>query len=145
MGDHWGEAIWQVTFGELALRAGDLPQVVIRAREALQQFLTLGTSVDSAIALELLALAAGGAGKKRRAARLLGAAAAVRILVGAPLAEAGGEDIAQAAAAARAALGEEAWAEAYAAGLALSLEEAVAEAADEDGGEAGERDGGPGA
>jgi tetratricopeptide (TPR) repeat protein len=132
LGDHWGEAIWQVTLGELALRAGDLTQAVIREREALKQFLTLGTSVDVPIALELLALAAGGVGKKARAARLLGAAASVRVVVGAPLAAADHEDIEREMAAGRAALGEEAWAAAYAVGRALSLEEAVAEAVDED-------------
>jgi predicted ATPase/class 3 adenylate cyclase len=133
IGDQWGEAIWQTTLGELALRAGDLTQAVILEREALKRFVTLGTSIDMVIALELLAMAAGAAGKYGLSARLFGAATSARIQVGAPLAEEARKEMEQAAASARAALGEDAWEEAFAVGRALALEEAIAEALGDEG------------
>ena len=78
--------------------------------------------------LEQLAATAGVAGQGARAARLLGAAAALREALGAPQPPQERTDTEQAVAPARAALGEEAWAAAYAAGRALTLEQAIAEA-----------------
>jgi hypothetical protein len=78
------------------------------------------------VALEHLASTAGAAGQGTRAARLLGAAAA-RETMGAPQPPDEQEDTEAAVAAERAALGEEAWAAAYAAGQALTLEQAIAE------------------
>jgi predicted ATPase/class 3 adenylate cyclase/transcriptional regulator with XRE-family HTH domain len=63
-----------------------------------------------------------------RAARLLGATAALRKTLGAPDLSPEREAARAYRASARAALGEEAWAAAFAAGQALSLEEAIAEA-----------------
>jgi DNA-binding NarL/FixJ family response regulator len=86
--------------------------------------------------LEALATVAAGRGQgaagARRATRLLGAAAAARQRIGAPLPPVdrpGHEATMQAA---RAALGERAFAAAWAMGQALGLEEAVAEALAED-------------
>ena len=78
--------------------------------------------------LELLASTAGVAGQGERAARLLGASATQREVLGAPQPPQEQADVKQAVARARAALGEEAWAVAFAAGEALSLGEAIAEA-----------------
>jgi hypothetical protein len=90
------------------------------------------------VGLENLALTAAAAGKgaqAERAARLLGAAAALSEAIGAPQVLRGQEETERTVAPARAALGEEAWAAAFAAGQALSLEEAIAEALKEtDGG-----------
>jgi len=71
------------------------------------------------------------AGQGARAARLLGAATAVREALGAPLPAHEQADVERFVAAGRAALGEEQWALALAAGRALSLNEAIAEALDE--------------
>jgi hypothetical protein len=69
-----------------------------------------------------------------QAARLLGAVVALRNNLGSPPRARGlwSPDTDAVAAAARAALGEERWAAAFAAGKALSLEEAVAEALDDE-------------
>ena len=75
---------------------------------------------------------AGAAGAGERAARLLGAAA-LREMLGVPLPSVDWTEVEQAVAAARATLSEEAWAAAFAAGLTLSLEAAVAEALGETG------------
>jgi TPP-dependent trihydroxycyclohexane-1,2-dione (THcHDO) dehydratase len=75
-----------------------------------------------------MASTAGVAGHGVRAARLLGAAMAQREALEAPQPANEQADVAQAVATARAALGEEAWAAAFAAGRALTLEEALAEA-----------------
>ena len=77
--------------------------------------------------LEALAAVAAGPAPAR-AARLLGAAAAARRALGAPPPPIRRPDLAAAEGAARAALGAPAYAAARAAGAALSLEQAAAEA-----------------
>jgi hypothetical protein len=69
-------------------------------------------------------------GRPERAARLLGASAALRDDMGAPLAPTSRADHDHAANAARAALGEDAFAAAWAVGHAMSLEEAITDALD---------------
>ncbi len=81
-------------------------------------------------ALEELAMTAAAAGQAERAARLLGAEATLHETIGIPILPAEQAGIEEAAAPARAALGEEAWVAAYAAGQAMTLEEAIAEALD---------------
>ena len=68
------------------------------------------------------------AGQGERAARLLGAASALREALGAPQPAQDKADVEQAVVDARAALGEAAWAAAFAAGQAMMLQEAIAEA-----------------
>ncbi|MBF6592054.1 MAG: hypothetical protein IVW57_16215 [Ktedonobacterales bacterium] len=68
------------------------------------------------------------AGRGARAARLLGTAAVLREELGTPQPAGERADVDRAVAAARAALGEEAWAAAFAAGQALTRERAIAEA-----------------
>jgi len=101
-------------------------------REALALARDLGDLHLCAQGLENLATSAGAAGLGARAARLLGAAATLRETIGAaqPLPEQ--TDTEQAVAVARAALGEEAWVATFAAGRALALEEAIAEALGEE-------------
>jgi hypothetical protein len=72
--------------------------------------------------------AAATAVQAERAARLLGAAAALRERVGAPLRPRRRAHVERAAAPARAVLGEERWAAAFAAGRAMTQQEAIAEA-----------------
>ena len=112
----------------MARRRGEVAEAEALQREALALYQELGDQRGCARGLEELASTAGVAGQGERAARLLGAAAAVRETIGAPQPPQEQTDVEQAVAAARAALGEEAWAAAYAAGRALSLEQAIAEA-----------------
>jgi hypothetical protein len=77
-------------------------------------------------------MAAAGTGWAERAARLLGAAAAAREATGALLPPVEQPDHDATVQAARVALGEAAFATAWAAGQALTLDEAVAEALAED-------------
>jgi hypothetical protein len=71
---------------------------------------------------------AGVGGEGEQAARLLGAAAAVRERLGAPQLPDDRQELEQLVASAREALGKPAWTAAFTAGSALSLEAAVAEA-----------------
>jgi hypothetical protein len=114
--------------GWVARKRGAVAQAVALTREALAVAWELGDPRRCADALEYLAAAAGVAGQGARAARLWGAAAAVRETLGAPLISDDQADLEQAATPARVALGETAWAAAFAAGHALSLSAAVAEA-----------------
>jgi non-specific serine/threonine protein kinase len=115
---------------DVARLQGDLTAAEALGREQLLVWWRLHAPIYIAQALENLALTAAAAGegtRAERAARLLGAATALREQVGAPRRRPWQADTA------RAALGEEAWAVAFAAGRALALEEAVAEALGEDG------------
>lgn len=67
-------------------------------------------------------------GDAERAARLCGAAAALRAVIGVQLPAAGRSKFDQITASARVALGEEAFSAAWTAGQALTLDKAVAEA-----------------
>jgi predicted ATPase/class 3 adenylate cyclase len=110
---------------------GDLVGAESLAREQLLVQQRLGTTGYLASGLEELALTAAataGGARAERAARLLGAAAALRERVGIPQDPRQPAEIERAAASARAALGEDTWEAAFAAGRALPLEEAIAEA-----------------
>ena len=76
--------------------------------------------------LEYLARVAGGLGQPERAARLFGAAEALREAIGAPLPPSGRDDHEREVAAARAHLDEHAFVQALAEGQAMSLEQAIA-------------------
>jgi hypothetical protein len=89
---------------------GEVAQALTLGREGLALVRDVGDLRFCAAALDLLAGTAGMAGQGRRAARLLGAVAAVRTV-----------------------LGEDAWMVAYVAGHALTPEQAITEALDEAG------------
>jgi non-specific serine/threonine protein kinase len=118
----------------VALRQGEVARAEALGREALALYWELGDPRRCAVGLEGLASAAGMAGLGVRAARLLGAAAAVREALGTPQPPQEREEVEQATDEARSSLGEAAWAAALAAGRALTLEQAVAEALGDDGG-----------
>ena len=107
--------------GNIARERGEVDQAEVLGREALTLYWELGNPSRCMMALESLAVVRRG----EQSARLLGAVAALRETIGASLSEQGDE---QAVAGARVALGEETWAAAFAAGKALSLEQAIAEA-----------------
>jgi predicted ATPase len=116
----------------VALRQGEVDKAEALGREALALYWELADQRRCAVGLEELASSAGMAGLSERAARLLGAASALREALGTPQPPQEQAETEQATAAARSTLGEAAWAAAFAAGRALPLEQAIAEALDED-------------
>jgi non-specific serine/threonine protein kinase len=109
------------------LEQGAYERAAVLAAESLAINWRVGTQGVSS-SLEQLAHAAAGRGQPARAARLFGAAAAYRAVVGAPFASVQQGRYEQGIAAVRAELGDAAFAAAWAAGAALPLGEAVAEA-----------------
>ncbi|MFD7321141.1 BTAD domain-containing putative transcriptional regulator [Streptomyces sp. NPDC059875] len=107
---------------------GDAEAALALHEEGYATALTTGDPRAVALALEGLAGAGALAGGAVGAAVLLGAAAALRASTGAPLPAAERGDVERVAAAARGALGEEAFEVAHARGGGLSPEAAVAEA-----------------
>src|SRR5262249_37376633 len=128
VGDRGNVAACLLSLGWVARMRGEVAQAEALERETLALAWELGDPHRCAEALEQLATTAGAAGQGKRAARLLGVATALRETLGAPQPQPDQTDTEQAVAAARAALGEVRWAAAYAAGRALPLEEAIAEA-----------------
>ena len=116
----------------VAIRQGEVARADTLGREALALYWELGDPRRCAVGLEALANAAGMAGLGERAARLLGAAAALREALGTPQPFQEREETEQATAAARSTLGAAVWAAALAAGRALTLAQAIAEALDEE-------------
>jgi predicted ATPase/class 3 adenylate cyclase len=114
--------------GEVARRKGETRQAAELQREALALDQQHGHLRGCAEGLEHLACTAGAAGQGARAARLLGAALALRETLGATRPAYQRAETKQAVAGVRAALGEAAWAAAFAAGQSLSSEDAIAEA-----------------
>jgi predicted ATPase/transcriptional regulator with XRE-family HTH domain len=113
---------------DMARRRGDLTRAERLGREQLSAWRRLGVrGYLAARGLENLALISATVGDGARAARLWGAAAALCERMGAPPQLWRRVETEQAVAAARATLGEEAWAAAFAAGQVLSLDEAMAE------------------
>jgi hypothetical protein len=117
-----------MSLGWVATHRGELKQATALEREALRLFWALGNKRRCAEAFESLAMTAAVAGEAQWSARLLGVVAGVRETIGAPQSEALRKDMDQTVVGAQVALGEETWAAAFAAGQALSLEEAIAEA-----------------
>jgi non-specific serine/threonine protein kinase len=114
--------------GNVARRQGDLQRAAVLHRQALELKRGLGYRRQIAITLEDLAALAVVEGRMEWAARLLGAATELRATIGSPQPVPEWKVSEQTAMAARAKLGEEAWAAAFAAGRALLLEQAIEEA-----------------
>jgi predicted ATPase len=120
-------------------RQGDLPQSFQFLREALTVLRDIGERawpVYGVVEWPLLAMVGtlAAAGRGEQAARLLGAAEALLETLGFPLSDFDRADIEATVPPARVALGEGAWAAAFAAGQALTLEEAINEALETSGG-----------
>ncbi len=113
--------------GNVARRQGNLPKAEALYRESLELVQQPGDPRAIAECLEgLVSVAASGDGV--RAARLLGASQAVRDVIGAPQPPNEWADLEATLHVARAAIGDDAWAAALAAGRALTLQQAVKEA-----------------
>ena len=118
--------------GMVLLGTGEVARGAALLRESLATCWRVGARWEMAECLEGLAASAVAAGQPLRAIRLLGAAAALREALGAPVPPVerpGHEATVQAA---RTALGEEAFLAAWAEGQALSVEQVVAEALTEE-------------
>jgi hypothetical protein len=114
--------------GDVFLTRGDSTRAGVLYREGLTLAARIGQNQAVADGLRRLAGLAGAAGQGTRAARLFGAADMLRTVMGTPIPPAEREGYDRDVDAARAALGEEAFAAAWEAGQALSPEEAIAEA-----------------
>jgi predicted ATPase/class 3 adenylate cyclase/Tfp pilus assembly protein PilF len=130
-GDRFRSASCLMSLGWVAAHQGDFTRALSLGREALTLFWALGNERRTAEALESLAMTIGAAGGGERAARLLGATTAQREIIGAPPSTTLWRDVERMVAPARARMGEERWAAAFAAGRALTLEEAIDGALDE--------------
>jgi predicted ATPase/class 3 adenylate cyclase len=119
--------------GNLALLEGDHAQAAARFAEGLALAQEVGRPHWVALGLVGMAAVAGARGQPERAARLLGAAAALREATGATLDAADRATHDCAAGAAQAAVGAAAFAAAWQAGRAMPLADAVASALEEPG------------
>ena len=132
----WSIAVYLVHLGLVALDLGDYEQSRVDLRESLTRFRDLGERWNMALVLEVCAgLAAAQAHQRadvqlagRRAARLFGAAEALRETLGAPPLLTYRDHYQRGVTATRSLLDEEAFAAAWAAGRALPLEQVIAEA-----------------
>jgi non-specific serine/threonine protein kinase len=124
---YW-EARARFVLGLIAVRRGDLVQARAQAVAALLVMRDQGVMLRVPLLLDELAIVAGREGQCERAARLLGAAASLRETSGATPDPALRAEVESMVPVVRATLGEADWAVAFAAGQALSLEEAIAEA-----------------
>jgi len=114
--------------GSVAWAGGDDGQAMVLYGESLALYRQLGNKVGAAACLEGVASLAVVWGEPGRATRLLAVAGAVRAAVGAPLPPIDRPDHDRVVAEARATLGDDGFAEAWAVGHALPLEQAIAEA-----------------
>jgi non-specific serine/threonine protein kinase len=114
------------TLGDVSLHLGDIASAGACFRESLPICRELGTRLEIVVGLEGLAAVAVAQGQPQRAARLIGAAEALRASSSAPLPPEDRTKYDRSVAAVRTTLGEEAFAVAWTEGRALSLEDAVA-------------------
>jgi predicted ATPase/DNA-binding CsgD family transcriptional regulator len=129
MGDGWSTAWALCALGEVARLQGDYKRAEAHLQLSLSLYQGLDSRSEIPYPLEALALVATDQGHVQRAARLWGAASAVRDAVHALPPPSYEADYAPYLARVRTALGEEAFAAAWAEGRALTLEQALAEAA----------------
>jgi predicted ATPase/DNA-binding CsgD family transcriptional regulator len=126
--DRWGIGYSLVGLGYASRDRGETARAATLFAAGLGLFAELGDRRIIALALDGVAGLAVARGQPGRAARLMGAAVAMRKADGLPVEPAFQDAHERAASAARAALGEDAFAANWAAGAALALPAAVAEA-----------------
>ncbi len=121
----WGIVRTLASLGGVACEAGEYARASRLYEESLEQGRRMGQDIAILTCLEGLARVAVAQGRMERAARLCGAAAALREDTGWPLPPAKRAENDRTVTAARAVLGEETFAAAWAKGHALPLEEAI--------------------
>ena len=114
--------------GSLAKRQGDAQEAMARLAESLVGFREIGQRIGIAACLESMAGVAGATGRPMRAVRLFGAAAAIRDRIGHPPYPEEQIEYARRWGEVRAQLDTETFAAAWAAGQAMTIEQAIAEA-----------------
>jgi predicted ATPase/class 3 adenylate cyclase len=124
----WGTSFSLALLGEIALERSDLPAASAYYSESIALAQALGDTTFLGAGLAAIGTIAADLGQAERSARLLGAAEAVYQVAGAWSFIAARNQNRQAIDTARAALGEEAFAAAWAHGRRLSREQATAEA-----------------
>ena len=124
-GDKWAVAMALSGLGRVAFRQGDHRRATARYAESLALRWDVAGKRGIAGCLIGLAEVAGALGEHERAARLVGAAASLLDAIGTPVWPVDRAQFDHAVAAARAGLGEDAFAAAWAAGRALPLDQAV--------------------
>ena len=127
-GDIQAIAIYLGNLGEVARDQGDHAAAAVYYREGLTIWAALKDRWNTTSTLDGVAMLALDRGQPERAARLFGAAVALRETVGAPLAANERADQERYVALVRVALGDEPFMVAWEAGRALTLEGAIAEA-----------------
>ena len=125
-GDSYTLGFYLTNLAHLALQQGDGSAAAEYCRQSLVIWRDLQDTHNVAMAVESLAWAVGAQGHAERAARLFGAAEALRELVGTALLPHWQADHDRARAAAQAALGERAFARAWEEGRAMTAEQAIA-------------------
>ena len=124
-GDRWGSARSLADLGHICCEQGEYPAAHAAYREALEIFADLGHRRGIARALEGFACLAVARGQAERALQLAAAATLLRYQIGAPLPQAEQSKIDQSLSAARASLREPEGKDAWTAGSAMSLEQAI--------------------
>jgi len=125
MGDEQGIAESLCTLGNVARHRGDDTAAGALYRESVVLARRIGDRRDIAVSLEGLAALAHGRGRTRRAVRLWAVASAIRDAMGTPRHALERGDYDQTLSAAKAALGDNLFAAAWAEGGSMALEEAV--------------------
>jgi predicted ATPase/DNA-binding SARP family transcriptional activator len=128
LGDRRGSAAILTNIGQLALEQGQIGRATTFLAEAMIIYRELAYKEGIIWALDLLGRVAGVGGQPARAARLWSAAEALREALGKSLAAADRPEYDHWVADARAELGKAIFAAAWAEGRAMSLEQAIAEA-----------------
>jgi predicted ATPase/class 3 adenylate cyclase len=126
LGNKWGIGVSLGTLGLVALREEDWQRAVARLGESLEVRREIGDKGGCAWCLERLAETAAKQGNPEKAVRLLSAAAALRISIGSIVDPADQAEYQTQRAALRAELGEERFSTIWNEGRALTLEQAVA-------------------
>jgi len=126
IGDRFGSSQVLITWARIALSEGDPGQARALLEEALSTVAELGDKHNAARCLESIAAASSARGEHAQAARVRAAAEALRAGIGAPLPPAEQDERDRRVADLRAALGDEAFAAAWAEGEAMTVDEAVA-------------------
>jgi tetratricopeptide (TPR) repeat protein len=130
MGDKRCSGISLHNLGKVAESRGDYEAARARYEESLTLHREVGERRGIAECLLGFAGVAAAAGQPERAARLFGAAAALREAIGVPMAPVDRADYDRHVAAVHAALGETAFAGAWSAGHDMTLEQAIAAASE---------------
>jgi predicted ATPase/DNA-binding XRE family transcriptional regulator len=126
LGDHYGSGLQASNLAGVALVQGDYGQARHLYRESLALLQRLTARRDFPRCLEGLAVVAMATRQPSRAARLFGAASGLREVIGTPVAMVDRVALDRTVAEAQAALGDRAFALAWAAGQAMALNEAIA-------------------